>query len=235
MINDRRDTNPIITNYQSRNHSITQLLNHSSKGFTLVEVLVTVAIVALVVTLVTSTVFSTMRLSEEVDARDQTDRLVRIAFSTLTRDLLGAVPPSPTEKDSFVGQNQDVNGLPADTATFLSFSHVRTLPDAPESDLARVSYAQQGPTLVRQEWRNLLSSAPEFSETEELATGLAGFNLRYYDGAQWMDGWSAGVRKTLPAAVSVELTLDTPDRRSYLLLIPFPKQELPAGAQPAGQ
>jgi prepilin-type N-terminal cleavage/methylation domain-containing protein len=67
--------------------------------------------------------------------------------------------------------------------------------------------------LVRRVTSNLLSTdttAPT-ADNEVICRGVAGFNLRYYDGTQWQDSWdSTQLSDELPTAVEVTLTLDRP-------------------------
>jgi hypothetical protein len=62
----------------------------------------------------------------------------------------------------------------------------------------------------------------------ELATGVAGFNVRYYDrgGKVWLDTWEGQGRTTLPGAVMVELTLVNARKepRTYTAYVSFPWQ-----------
>jgi hypothetical protein len=69
---------------------------------------------------------------------------------------------------------------------------------------------------------------PDAVEQVDLATGVAGFNVRYYDRAAqlWVDVWDGQGRTTLPAAVMIELTLlnSRKQPRTYTQYVLIPSQ-----------
>ena len=174
-------------------------------GFTLIEFLVAIAITAILTTVVYMSFSSSFEMMEKVDTVSSRDRQVRITFSIIARELLASVPSPSQATETFLSLNGEVNGQPADTLTFFSFSHVRTVGEAAESDLSRLSYRLENGSLMHREWGNPFTSSPSVVESYELANGLSGFNLRFYDGEQWVDEWATSRYGTLPEAVSVEL------------------------------
>jgi len=85
--------------------------------------------------------------------------------------------------------------------------------------LSRVLYTREGDRLARLTLRNLQGSFPEAIERTDLTTGVAAFDLHYYDASsrKWVDEWDGRVRKSLPRAVMIELTLTNSrqERRTY--------------------
>ncbi len=195
-------------------------------GFTLIEFLVALAITSILTTMVYMSFSSSFEMMEKVGSVSSRDRQVRITFSIIARELLASLPSPSQATETFLSLNGEVNGQPADTLTFFSFSHVRTVGEAAESDLSRLSYRLENGSLMHREWVNPFSSSPSVVENYELANGLSGFNLRFYDGERWVDEWTSSRYGTLPEAVSVELISQTngPEVERAILKVHLPKK-----------
>jgi prepilin-type N-terminal cleavage/methylation domain-containing protein len=192
-------------------------------GFTLTEVLIAVAILATVATMVSTSFSSTFRLMEAVELEGDIDHMARSSLSLIAGELLSGQPPASL----WLGRNGNEEGTPSDILAFVTANHVPALPDAPESDLTRVTYARQGSRLVRYAARSLYTNSLDAVDQEEVASGVAGFNVRYYSGVAdvWIDEWDQTLKK-LPKAVLIELTLVNPrnERKSYTEWVPIPLQ-----------
>lgn len=197
-----------------------------SGGFTLIEFLVALAITSILTTMVYMSFSSSFEMMEKVGSVSSRDRQVRITFSIIARELLASLPSPSQATETFLSVNGEVNGQPADMLTFFSFSHVRTVGEAAESDLSRLSYRLENGSLMHREWINPYSSSPSVVENYELANGLSGFNLRFYDGERWVDEWASSRYGTLPEAVSVELISQKngPDVDRAILKVHLPKK-----------
>ncbi|MFY9270520.1 MAG: type II secretion system protein GspJ [Candidatus Manganitrophaceae bacterium] len=193
-------------------------------GFTLLEVLISVAILAVLFTLVYGAFNATYRVSEQLDKEAEAYRLARIGFYHLSRDLsmvypqvrqqTAAPPPPPaasggsTVAPVFKGGDgtKMIDGIdyPNDSIQFTSVSHGRTLLNAPESDRMVVSYFLDAERLIREG-----TPAGGKGVRNEVGENVLGLQLRYYDGRAktWVDQWDLALRNGLPVAVEVELIL----------------------------
>ena len=72
--------------------------------------------------------------------------------------------------------------------------------------------SQTGNVLVRRVTTNLLSSTTAPYYDEVVCRGVRSFNLRYYDGAGWVDSWDSTAQdNNSPTAVEVTLELQRGD------------------------
>lgn len=179
---------------------------HPEGGFTLIEVLVTVAILAILATLVSLTFDSTFRIIRASEDGHEREHQARICLMLMTQDFMMA---RLQRRLPWSTRNEEHDGQPADLVAFVSASHVRYRPNASEADLTRVLYTREGDRLVRMSLRNLYGVVPSALERVDVATGVVAFNIRYYDSVSstWIDEWDGQSRKGLPRAVMIELTL----------------------------
>ena len=74
-------------------------------------------------------------------------------------------------------------------------------------------------------------------EEYELAEGLKDFKLRFFDGADWSEGWDSTAKKGLPQAVEVKfvLPIENEDREfSFLAKLPTAKPFVAGVIKPSG-
>ena len=193
-------------------------------GFTLIEVLVSIAILAVLVHLVYQAFANTANVVGQVSARADLDHRARVIFSRLVEELVASDWQTGNARTVFLGFDGMEGGRGADTLRFSSRSHFRAEQDARESDLNLLAYGLEAGALVRREELNPFSVTDRTVEREELAHGVAAFNLRYWDGADWRDSWDAGRAKALPSAMLVELSLEEPPDgvRRFMTMVTLP-------------
>src|SRR6185295_6294950 len=92
-------------------------------------------------------------------------------------------------------------------------------------------------TLFHREETNPLSTTEASMEEYDIAEGLKELNVRFFDGAEWSDGWDSTVKKGLPQAVEVKfvLPIENEDREfSFLAKIPTAKPFVAGVIKPTG-
>lgn len=215
----------------------------SERGFTLLEILISMAILSVLFTLIYGSFNATYRASEQLEKEADTYRLARLAFYYLSKDLsmiyqakpTGAPVPAPpqgsaTAASLFRGEDRtrtvDGTDYPDDSIVFTAVSHGRTMRDAPESDWARVAYHLQEGLLIHEE-----ALANERVVRNEIGDSVLGFNVRYLDPADrsWATQWDAELKKGLPAAVEIELILKGPNKEGRRFKTTI---EIPLGGKP---
>jgi prepilin-type N-terminal cleavage/methylation domain-containing protein len=193
------------------------------RGFTLTEVLIAAAILATIAVMVSASFSSTFRLMEAIESQGDLDHQARVCLNLIAHDLLAGQPPAAM----WIGRNGSEAGTPSDVLAFVTATHVASAPDAPESDLTRVTYAREGSRLMRYAARSLYTTSLDAIDREEVAEGVAGFNVRYYNGPAglWLDDWDSTLKK-LPKALLIELTLVSANhvQRSYTEWVSIPLQ-----------
>ena len=202
-------------------------------GFTLMELLVALGIVAIMVTLLYETMNAVLRTTRQVEETAEIHQMARISMDIMADELRSSYWRKPEEGESsafiFYGKDGLLGGQSSDTLRFTTLSYARRVVDAHlsllEYELVPVPNADTA-VLMHREETNLLSLSNQSLEEYELADQVKGLNLRYFDGKDWVDEWSAVDRKRLPEAVEIKiLFMDRTGReRSFIT-----QTEIPVG------
>lgn len=196
-------------------------------GFTLIEVLLTLAILATLMALLLSSFVGAERGLDILSARARMFRQVRIGMDRIATDLAGAVSSNIIESTAMVCRVDRFADKPASTLLFTTF----ILPDAPgprpSSDLVKVRYypkiSSDGKSIeIFREQADLPFVVNSFPTKESrLATGLKGFRVELSDGQRWRTEWppEGGTRTTLPKSVTI-VFIDDQDRE-YRRTVPI--------------
>jgi len=170
------------------------------RAFTLIELVISVAIGALVLGsayLCLNAGFAAQRL---IEPRADAFQNARVALELICADLRGAC--ALASGPEFVGFHRKLGEVDADNLDFATRNH--TPRGVGQGDYCEQSlYLEKNPrtgefSLLRR--RNPRMGFDPFSggSREEIATGLVGFRLEYYDGFEWFDTW--GEMKSSPPA-----------------------------------
>ncbi len=191
-------------------------ISHSN-GFTLIEVLLSIAILASVVAVVYasfSTAGQSVKAAEAV--REETDT-ARVLLARLSDDITNAYIRgfSNINIAGFVGKKEEVeiDGVKhrLDSLFLTTLTNWRR-PETKEMELWEVGYLFKekvegnGYILVRREKRELKKDIPfmEGGDEYELTDRVQQLQMRYHDGNKWMDEWNN--RSALPKRVEIMLT-----------------------------
>jgi type II secretion system protein J len=197
-----------------------------------VELLIAITISTL---LIGSAYGAYLAVSQAWDRSRQASRhyqYARVALDTIQRYLQAAVGPDDSGRVVFEPKNQGVEGKPdyqADSVLFVSTGGRVDPSRANRVDLAQVEfYLNQDPDrpdlglMMRQ---RTLPADPQWGhgDADELAPDVASFDVRFFDGAQWVEDWPAG--QGLPKAAEVTLVFADPEGAwnpaQFSRLIPF--------------
>jgi len=210
-------------------HSALRTPHSAFRGaFTLIELIVSSALMAIIVTagyLCLSACLSSQRVLEP---RLEVIQNARVALALIAADLRAACPLS--RESEFIGMPRKLGDTQADNLDFATHNYTPRRPN--EGDYCQVSlYVEKDPVsgeFVLRRRRNPTIGLDPLAggRREELARGLRGFQLEYYDGFEWFDSWgdadgrnkqefSNRLRTNLsgmPEAVRVTLLLDPSPR-----------------------
>jgi len=186
----------------------------ASAGFTLIEVLLALMICAVVLVVIGSFLAGALRVQQHVNASLDQSMPIERALNILRKDLKNAVPPGgmlagPMQSGSAAGGVGANDGIQIYTTTGLM------MPNAPWSEIQRVTYGLQSPNdssatgkaLVRTVTRNLLTTGPEDDDEQFLADGIESMAFSYFDGNNWLDTWDDTTETNLPVAVRVNVQM----------------------------
>ena len=196
-----------------------------SRGFTLIEVIISIAILAAITSLLFGA-FSALKRSKDGLSRVQDrQREARLAMARITRELQSAylsahIPLNPAlqvQKTVFKSER----GTPADRLDFTAFANRRLDKNSHVSDQCELSYFGMpnpdgsGTTdLVRRIDTELDLDPTRGGKIEVLATDIDLFDLQYLDAqtGQWQESWdttqTTGQPDRLPLQVRVILVLN---------------------------
>jgi general secretion pathway protein J len=204
---------------------LTQLRKRRSRGFTLIEVLISIAILAAITSLLFGA-FSALKRSKDGLSRVQDrQREGRLAMARITRELQSAYLSAhiPLNQALLVQKTifKSERGSPADRLDFTAFANRRLDRDSHVSDQCELSYFGSpnpdgsGTTdLVRRVDTELDLEPTKGGKVEVLATDIDLFDLQYLDATtgQWQENWdttqTTGQPDRLPLQVRVILVLN---------------------------
>jgi prepilin-type N-terminal cleavage/methylation domain-containing protein len=207
------------------------------RGFTLLEVLVSVAILAIIMAAIYSAYTTNVEAIQIARENGQVHQTARIVLDRITKDLQSALVEtgslSERNRFGFVGRDQEKDGKRMDRVDFATLTYLSLSERSPAVDLCEVGYRvvedpEQPEILVLMRRQKILVSIPEddaslsegFGEggsEQELARNLAEFKITYEDArGEALDGWSTeetNSNSALPVLVRVRLVLrDVLDR-----------------------
>lgn len=193
----------------------------NSNGFTLLEVMLSVAILSMIVTVIYasfSTAESSVKQAEEI--RDQTD-LARTLMTRLSDDIHNAYCYSNfPQKSMFYGKKQevDISGTKRrlDSIQLTTLTNSRTR-NSKETDLWLVGYSFKeksdgsGYILMREEKRDLSGTEPLLEGTTEyeITDRVEELHLAYFKSSYPMDEEFGSISScSLPKMVAITLAFD---------------------------
>ena len=201
-------------------------MTRRSSGFTLIELVVSLAIFAVIFVVSYETLGSILDGKSVLDSQRQQWRQLDMAFTQMqddfrfaalrpTRDLDGTTLPS------LVGMATDSRALAAPTLEFTR-AGIYTMVTKGETGFRRVAYRLKDSKLYRETWPTLDRKFDAQPTSVLLVTGITSIEFRYLDRhEQWNDLWptTPDTRFELPLAVDVSLTLADNSRFNRLFLI----------------
>lgn len=197
-------------------------------GFTLVEVLLTLAVLSVVLLLLLSAFTGTGRAREVLSSRSREFRQVRLVMDRLGTEIQGAIASPHREESALTCREDRFSGKPAATLVFTLLREAESESGRPPSDVVKVRYfprlSTDGTSLeLHREQSDLPFLGSRIPSREALAAeGLQGFRVELYDGTTWHREWPpAGRPKTgLPGKLAFELT--GPRGETYRREVPVP-------------
>jgi general secretion pathway protein J len=177
----------------------------SSRGFTLVEIMVAVTIVTLLLTMVYGVVTSVTGASRRIEEDGESYHRARVIFDRIGREIRGAYRVSSNPRTVFTG------GETSDGEPFLELTTTSVTPAGGRlGGISRVRYQLQDDTETEDDGKVLLRrEAPLLGEEGDpgreyrLATGIGTMQWRFSSGGNWLDEWDRG----LPEMVELTLTM----------------------------
>ena len=184
------------------------------RGFTLLEVLLTLAIFSVIAVLLLASFTGTNRAREILSDRSREFRQVRMALDRIGTDLQGAFSSDRLETTAMSCREDTFSGKAAATLVFTAFVLPEPGEERPAGDIVKIKYfpklGREGNFLELHREEASLPLIENKIPTREvrMADRLLGFRVEFYDGSAWTKEWPSGERKrsALPSKVAFVLT-----------------------------
>jgi prepilin-type N-terminal cleavage/methylation domain-containing protein len=185
-----------------------------SRGFTLVEVLLTLAIFSAVMVLLLSSFTGAERVREGLSSRSRDFRQIRIVLDRIGAELQGAFASNAVEDAAMTCVADKFSGKPASTLIFTAFTAADTGGGRPSAGVVKLKYFPRvGPDGLFVELHREESFLPLIenripTHQARMADRLLGFRVELHDGESWTDRWPPERRSgsALPERIAVILT-----------------------------
>jgi general secretion pathway protein J len=202
----------------------------ATRGFTLLEVVISVGILVVILTIVYTTFNSSIKAFTAMENQGDAYARARIVLNRMSEEIGSIYFSLQNRNTGLVGEDKDEDDLPADSLHFTSLSHIRWVKDSKESELCEIGYyvekdeeTRESFLFRREDW-NVDGTLDEGGNPLELAEGVDGLNFRYYDGEEWLDAWDSRIKGGLPKAIEVVLVMRDPRRTriTFSSILPIP-------------
>lgn len=226
------ETYPLFSMWRKRNHSPKQRV--SSRGFTLLEVLVAMALLAIISAALYGTYFSLMRGRDAAQTRMAERRELSTTLDQLRRELTavyfttqGSRPPAAGDQQDtrlhFVVEDRDYFGKPASGVDFTALAPSRS-GDPPASDQVRIRYRvvekDKKLRLMRLEMDRYVTADPlPYPQLEDMEGFLVECSP---DGTKWVKTWDTAINHGLPQYVRVTIRVKEGEKTLALSAIATP-------------
>ncbi len=193
------------------------------KGFTLLEVLVSLALLSLLSAALYSTYFGLMKARESATAGMDSRRDLRITLDLVRKEIASAFFNPNNKRLHFIVEDRDLFGKPASTLMLTTIS-VPGGDHGPVSDLVEVKYSpveKEGKLALTRQARDvyLVSEPIPYPQMDE----LEGFLLECFDGRQWIKSWNTDLNGKLPKAVRVTIWFKEGEKTVAFSTVSIPK------------
>lgn len=183
-------------------------------GFTLLELLIAIALMDVIALTLYSSMYISFRAKNNSRSLLEPYQMVTPVFEFIGQDLSNALKPDGILAGVFVGE--DVPWQNRQDADTLSFYNAGYHPSEGEiaSNVIKVEYqldvddVRDQVVLKRLTTKNLLAPGTVEPQEEVVCRGLAGFDVKYYDGTTWLESWDSSENENqLPRGVRVTITI----------------------------
>ncbi|MFW6180519.1 MAG: type II secretion system protein GspJ [Spirochaetota bacterium] len=183
-------------------------------AFTLVELLVALAVLSVIAGLSVTVFASVRRAAERSGEGERLVRETRVFLDRLDAELSAAVYHPEIERTGFSSRRVTAGREDASTLSFATISPQSPYELVRRGEIIRVTYeAEHDPrtgmmTLTRKVQLNTFTLEGQASPVElTVRDDVSSFKIRFENNGRWFDDWDSEVRRGLPDAVELEVTV----------------------------
>jgi len=200
------------------------------KGFTLLEVLVSMAILVIIMAALYSAYTTNVEAIQIARQNGEVHQTARIVLDRMTKDLQSALiqvsVPSDKIRLGLVGEDREIDGRRADRMDFTTVTHLSLTEKDPASDLCEIGYLiEEDPedkvlVLLRRDDPRVDEDFTKGGALQEMARNVLEFNLTYQDSrGEDSDTWNTLEGRPisgLPVLIKVRLVLKDELNREHV-------------------
>jgi len=191
-------------------------MRSNNKGFTLIEILISVSIFSLLFSYILGVLVSGLSTSKDAETRMDIEETGRFIIQRISKDLESASELPLSKTGSLLGKMQMSNGKRMDEIHFTSFANLYRGTGRPTSGSSEIGYyfiipSEGNAKFARRESSIIEGRIDVGGISFEITDKIKEFQIRYLspDKAEgWTDAWEYDIRKKMPKSVAVELTLE---------------------------
>lgn len=189
--------------------------NLDQRAFTLLELLIAMTMMSIIAVSLYTSMSIGFKARESAESRVEKGRTAEIAIELIRGMLTSAMIPNGILAGEFEGEDEeDEYGYDADTLVFYTADY-NPAEEELACDIEKVELGMsvredtEERVIIRKITTNLLSPKTLDPEEEVLCGGVRSWNLRYYDGSDWVDEWnSTDNDNSLPEGVEITIVLE---------------------------
>ncbi|MFC1867512.1 prepilin-type N-terminal cleavage/methylation domain-containing protein [Thermodesulfobacteriota bacterium] len=246
---------PNTKHYINFTSLITPKTRMISRGFTLLEILITIAIFAAIISILYPSYTGTFRNIKAAESQTEIYQMARITLERMTEDLESAYLPKPAngfnigegtlKSAGFFGEDSSIDGRSADRLRFISGKHL-LLDEDDRAGSGKIVYyvkenqGEDGFILYRSDTLELGNQPEEETGGWILCESLNSINFTYHDDdGESHDSWdsaSESTKERLPLMVSIGLEFsnrsdpESPLRFMTAVTLPMARREYGKGS-----
>ena len=196
-----------------------------ASGFTLLELLISITIILVIMTMIYSAFSNSSNTIRICSERIDIYQTARTTLERMAEDISCAIVPKDRGLDDirygFIGEDRELDGMPADTLSFISTSMLKFTQGFRGAGLCEIGYSiETDPetdeyVLYRRQDNTIDDEIDRGGIVNELAQQIRGIDLEYYDekGTQW-ESWRFDDRGSLPTMVEITVSLEDENKKS---------------------
>jgi len=186
------------------------------RGFTLIEVVISLALISIVLGSVYGTFFLSSRALEASETTLLKLRELRNSFDLIGREIESSYFDPRDLSSNFLIEDRDIYGRPASRITLTTFSPQR-------QGLSLITYE----VIEDGERLSLIKRITPFATGQpleaEMIEDISGFRVEAKSQEKWVGTWDSTLTKSLPDEVRVIITMKTGGREFSLQEVISPK------------
>jgi prepilin-type N-terminal cleavage/methylation domain-containing protein len=219
--------------FKSFNHK-SSIFNVPYRGFTIIEVLLSLALLTIILGTIYSSFFTVQRALERFDVISLKYHEIRTALDLMRREIEGALhdnSPGQTSDNTqaaFIMEDRDILGKPISRLHFSAFSFLgsglKSISYYVEKrDKSLVLLKTEAPPFLLQTERPLSDTLMVKGVSTEMIDAIEGFTVETLFKEKWIKTWDTRETGTLPDIVRISIEFDDGGKTVKLTEYAIPK------------